>query len=389
MATIRCEKCGSIHIDVTIITNNSYSVKKGLLGRLFFGLGGEAMGIGGKKEETKSFHCKDCGWQSSKSMDDIECWHIEQAIKYEDKEKCSSYKKKYKNIEWEDETNSNTVYGSSTCLTKIEERKFCYNKEITEYIIPNTVVEIGESAFLSCSNLKSVIIPSSVLKIGENAFQGCSNLTAVIFSDGLKEIGRGAFYGCKNLTEVQIPTTVYKIGDVAFGYTGIEKIEIPQSVKYLGEGVFSGTQLESLEIPESVVQVVDTCIGYCKKIKHYKIHSSTKCIDFMGCEELEAIEIPEGIEIINGLHDKYESITLPSTVKGIGYMAFRKCEKLKELIITSEIEYFEKFPFHSSTKIIFTKMKIWEDQDGTIIDLTIPENVKEMFSQRREWNRKK
>lgn len=389
MATIRCEKCGSIHIDVTIISDNSYSVKKGLLGRLFFGLGGEAMGIGGKKKETKSFHCKDCGWQSSKSMDDIECWHIEQAMKYEDKEKCSSYKNKYKNIEWEDETNSNTVYESSTCLTKIKEEQFSCNEEITEYIIPNTVVEIGERAFFACKNLKSVIIPSSVLKIGEMAFQGCANLTTIIFSNGLKEIGERAFCCCRNLTEVQIPTTVYKIGDDAFCETGIKKIEIPQSVKFLGKDVFRNSQLERLEIPESVVQLADTCIAFCKKIQHYKLHPSTKRINFMGCKELEAIEIPEGIEIIDGLHDKYESITLPSTVRGIGYHAFSYCEKLKELIITSEIEYFESRPFNSNTKIIFTKMKIWEDQDGTIIDLTIPENVKAMFRQNREWNRKK
>ena len=54
MATIRCEKCGSINVNVTIVSDNSYSVKKGLLGRLFFGLGGEAMGIGGKKKEKKN-----------------------------------------------------------------------------------------------------------------------------------------------------------------------------------------------------------------------------------------------------------------------------------------------------------------------------------------------
>ena len=45
--------------------------------------------------------------------------------------------------------------------------------------------------------------------------------------------------------------------------------------------------------------------------------------------------------------------------------------------------------YYAHRVIIFTKMKKWEDEDGTVIDLTNPEEVKAMFNQRRDWNRKK
>lgn len=40
-------------------------------------------------------------------------------------------------------------------------------------VIPDTVVEIGDSAFKGCSQVTSVIIPDSVVNIAENAFDGC------------------------------------------------------------------------------------------------------------------------------------------------------------------------------------------------------------------------
>ena len=50
---------------------------------------------------------------------------------------------------------------------------------LTEYIIPNSLTSIGESAFVDCSRLKSVTIPISVTYIGYHAFGRCGGLTSV------------------------------------------------------------------------------------------------------------------------------------------------------------------------------------------------------------------
>lgn len=45
--------------------------------------------------------------------------------------------------------------------------------EITEYIIPNGVTTIGNSAFKNCDGLTTITIPNSVTSIGEGAFENC------------------------------------------------------------------------------------------------------------------------------------------------------------------------------------------------------------------------
>ena len=50
--------------------------------------------------------------------------------------------------------------------------KFIYKgpKNIREFTIPNSVIEIGSYAFSVCSSLTNIIIPNSVKIIGTNAF---------------------------------------------------------------------------------------------------------------------------------------------------------------------------------------------------------------------------
>ncbi|MBR3920683.1 MAG: leucine-rich repeat protein, partial [Oscillospiraceae bacterium] len=51
-----------------------------------------------------------------------------------------------------------------------------YTGNETKVVIPDSVKEIGEVAFLCQTTLKEIIIPSSVTKIGEHAFVCCVSL---------------------------------------------------------------------------------------------------------------------------------------------------------------------------------------------------------------------
>lgn len=104
------------------------------------------------------------------------------------------------------------------------------------YEIPNSVTNVGESAFYECAGLTSIVIPNSVISIG-NAFSGCSSLPVIdniryadtylveavdktlssyTIKEGTKWIGTYAFGECSALTSILIPFNVTNIGWGAF-----------------------------------------------------------------------------------------------------------------------------------------------------------------------------
>ena len=89
-------------------------------------------------------------------------------------------------------------------------------KDCVNYIIPNSVTKIGDSAFKRCESLQSVTIPNSVTSIGNIAFCGCKSLQSITIPNSVTKIGDYAFSNCYSLQSVTIPNSVTKIGDKAF-----------------------------------------------------------------------------------------------------------------------------------------------------------------------------
>lgn len=49
-------------------------------------------------------------------------------------------------------------------------------------MIPESVVEIADRAFMDCTSLLGVSLPKSMYGVGVGAFRGCSSLRRVEFS---------------------------------------------------------------------------------------------------------------------------------------------------------------------------------------------------------------
>lgn len=71
--------------------------------------------------------------------------------------------------------------------------KFPKNSDLTEYVIPDGVTEIGKEAFASNSRLRSETIPEGITRIGEYAFFFCSGLESIVLPDSVNQIAKGAF----------------------------------------------------------------------------------------------------------------------------------------------------------------------------------------------------
>ena len=89
------------------------------------------------------------------------------------------------------------------------------NQNIKSVIMPDTIEEIGESAFEGCEKLEYIKISPSVEFIREKAFTNCISLSDVDFgeiNDNLRLIDEDVFAGCKSLKELTLPgSTIYDI----------------------------------------------------------------------------------------------------------------------------------------------------------------------------------
>ena len=107
--------------------------------------------------------------------------------------------------------------------------------EITEYIVPNDVTSIGESAFTGCIGLTSVTIGNSVSSIGESAFNGCSGLTSVIIGSGVLSIGSSAFSNTnlkKTIWLTNTPPSGYNNAKGTVNYVSNDQFGISNQVVY-------------------------------------------------------------------------------------------------------------------------------------------------------------
>ena len=163
----------------------------------------------------------------------------------------------------------------------------------TSFAVPESVAQIGVSAFTSAESLTSVTVPGSVTAIGDWAFYRCKNLKNVSLARGLKNIGAHAFDDCEKLTQIMIPDGAATIGDYAFCACGsLADITLPDSVTQLGSGAFNATGISVLTIPDGVTVLPYELFYACSNLTSVHIPQRVTSIDreaFARCEKLAYI----------------------------------------------------------------------------------------------------
>ncbi|MCH5346988.1 MAG: leucine-rich repeat protein [Muribaculaceae bacterium] len=199
--------------------------------------------------------------------------------------------------------------GENYTLTAVGKLGFC-NTGITSISFPNSVTEIGVSAFAKCSGLSGqLILPKNLVTLGGSAFHQCtgltgeviipntvtstleafyqcSGLTSVVIGTGITTIGNNAFSGCKSLASVTIPNSVTQISSYAFQECkSLTTITIPASVTYIGSYAFGG----SIFSPSGLQHVIceGTTPPTCSSDAFYK-PSSIELTVPAGCAEAYA-----------------------------------------------------------------------------------------------------
>ena len=105
-------------------------------------------------------------------------------------------------------------------VTTIVGYTFSNCTELTEVVIPRTVITIEQSMRQGCTKLKKVTLQggaaNALTTIGENAFYNCYSLEEVRLPKNVKRIDSQAFDNCRSLT-IYLPRTIEQIYFVAFG----------------------------------------------------------------------------------------------------------------------------------------------------------------------------
>ena len=194
-----------------------------------------------------------------------------------------------------------------------------------EITLPNSLIEIEDSAFENCAILEKVIMGDNVEVVGEYAFANCMELTDINLSNNLIELGQWSFKDCTSLKEIKIPEKVKIIKKETFlNCISLQKIELSEGLEVIDNMAFLDLRsLESINIPKTVIKIGDTSFSGTS-IKEIIIPSNVKIVDnyaFYNCEKLETMYIEEGVLFLGDFFvssPNLKSISIPESVEYFG-----------------------------------------------------------------------
>ena len=220
---------------------------------------------------------------------------------------------------------------------EIPDWAFNDKSQLVNFVFPDSIIRIGNNAFVGTHLKGSLIIPNNVRHIGNNAFRDSKWLTGNIeLPEHLEIIGDYAFEGSTAIGNLDIPSNVKHIGNWAF--YGCSKLSgelvLPDNIQYLGEGAFSACSgfKGDVEIPMSITTIPDNLFRYCNFKGSIILHN--------GITEIGDSAFLGGF---NG------NLFLPDNLVFIGAYAFAGCQFTGTLVLPSSLEIIDTYAFTNTS----------------------------------------
>jgi hypothetical protein len=216
-----------------------------------------------------------------------------------------------------------------------------HGKEITtpNIVIANEVAIDGNvypvnhvTGFYYSEILKSLYLPTNIKVIGGQLCQEC-NLESLTIQGGIEEIKPYAFYRA----QIQNVTLIGSIGgnfikDLKIENLYLDSLEVLLSINDKSDVkniYIDGGLVEDLVIPEGVTEIPESFVSGCESIKIVTLPSTIKTIGygaFTDCKNLSSINFPDGLEQIGRFAfcgcSSLNNIELPKSISQISDNAF-------------------------------------------------------------------
>lgn len=206
-------------------------------------------------------------------------------------------------------------------------------RDVTELILPETVVEIGDYTFCRGGFIGTTLDLSNtkVERIGDYAFEACYNLTTIYYPTTLERVGGDAYLDCYAITETftcspdeKPQTKIQVIDDIQYYVDGddfilitpvsrgIDNIVISGQTTEINRGAFVECRnIDSVNLPENLTSIEDHTFSFC---------TSLTTIDLSNCTGLTSIS-RSAFENCSNL----ASVIFPESLASIGDWAFANC----------------------------------------------------------------
>lgn len=234
--------------------------------------------------------------------------------------------------------------------------------------------------FCNCIALTEIVLPNNIVEIGNNAFDGCSKLSKITRGNNIKTINNEAFAYCKALKSFEITPDIKSLGISAFAYSGLTEIIIPNTLESVSNTVFYNCRsLTKVEFED------DFCHSYiplgmfaeCTNLVDVKLANNITELGtatFAQCSKLDPHSIMnQGIKVIGESafvrNNTLVNLVIPDAVTSVGNTAFGECNKLEtvklgENTLLGDAVFFK----HYNTEKYISSIDIGNNKNHKLVD---------------------
>lgn len=121
-------------------------------------------------------------------------------------------------------------------------------------VIPDSVTEIAEGAFIGCSGITEIVIGNGVTKVNKDILGGCENLKYLTLGNGIKDFGRPTYL-------------IADMGDTLENFANLESVVFGDGLTKLGDCAFDGcTSLKSITLGNGVTSISNYAFIGCPNV---------------------------------------------------------------------------------------------------------------------------